>query len=57
MGNKKDKKTPSSEKSPLNKIKCPECKKTIDEGLAFCPECGNRIPEFYRFNPNKTTGL
>jgi hypothetical protein len=33
------------------KIKCPECSKTIDEGLTFCPECGARIPEFLRYNP------
>ncbi len=37
---------------PVSKIQCPECKKLIDEGLAFCPECGSRIPEFLRFNPN-----
>lgn len=35
----------------LGKIKCPECRKTIDEGLTFCPECGARIPEFLRYNP------
>ena len=57
MGSKKEKKAKISEKAPTNKIKCPECKKIIDEGLIFCPECGNRIPEFYRFNPNKTSGL
>jgi len=33
------------------KISCPNCKKIIDEGLAFCPECGERIPEFLRYNP------
>ncbi|MFX1355875.1 MAG: zinc ribbon domain-containing protein [Promethearchaeota archaeon] len=33
------------------KIKCPECRKSIDEGLTFCPECGARIPEFLRYNP------
>ncbi|NVM36363.1 MAG: zinc ribbon domain-containing protein, partial [Candidatus Lokiarchaeota archaeon] len=38
--------------TPSSKIQCPECKKLIDEGLAFCPECGSRIPEFLRFNPN-----
>ncbi|MEE9376418.1 MAG: zinc ribbon domain-containing protein [Candidatus Lokiarchaeia archaeon] len=38
--------------APVNKIQCPECKRLIDEGLAFCPECGSRIPEFLRFNPN-----
>jgi len=38
--------------APSSKIQCPECKKLIDEGLAFCPECGIRIPEFLRFNPN-----
>jgi rRNA maturation endonuclease Nob1 len=56
MGSKKKKKPISTHETPQNKIKCPECKKIIDEGLIFCPECGNRIPEFYRFNPNKTTG-
>ncbi len=40
-----------------NKITCPECKKIINEGLAFCPECGSRIPEFMRFNPDSTRGL
>ncbi|MFX1572541.1 MAG: hypothetical protein ACFFB0_07320 [Promethearchaeota archaeon] len=40
-----------------NKITCPECKKVINEGLAFCPECGSRIPEFMRFNPNSARGL
>ena len=34
------------------KISCPECRKLIDEGLAFCPECGIRIPEFLRYNHN-----
>lgn len=38
--------------APGSKIQCPECKRLIDEGLAFCPECGSRIPEFLRFNPN-----
>lgn len=57
MGSKKNKNQKGSEKIPQNKIKCPECKRIIDEGLIFCPECGNRIPKFYRFNPNKTTGL
>jgi len=33
------------------KIRCPECHKSIDEGLTFCPECGARIPEFLRYNP------
>jgi len=42
---------------PEGKIKCPECKRLIDEGLSFCPECGERIPEFLRFNPNSPTGL
>lgn len=37
---------------PQGKIKCPECKKIIEEGLTFCPECGNRIPEFLKYNPN-----
>jgi hypothetical protein len=39
--------------APAGKIKCPNCKKVIEEGLTFCPECGNRIPEFLRFNPNQ----
>ncbi|TFF87261.1 MAG: zinc-ribbon domain-containing protein [Promethearchaeota archaeon] len=34
------------------KIKCPDCKEEIDEGLQFCPECGHRIPDFLRFNPD-----
>ena len=42
---------------PSNKIKCPECKRLIDEGLSFCPECGGRIPDFLRFNPNSPRGL
>ncbi len=33
-----------------NKIRCPECKKLIDEGSVFCAECGARIPEFLRYN-------
>lgn len=38
--------------SPLiGKIKCPSCRKQIQEGLTFCPECGDRIPEFLRYNP------
>ncbi len=41
--------------APQGKIKCPECKKVIDEGLIFCPECGKRIPEFLRYRP-ETTG-
>ncbi|MHA2006807.1 MAG: zinc ribbon domain-containing protein [Promethearchaeota archaeon] len=47
----------SLEEISENKIKCPECKKLIDEGLTFCPDCGSRIPEFLRFNPNSTRGL
>lgn len=47
----------SLDEIPGNKIKCPECKKPIDEGLTFCPECGSRIPEFLRFNPNSARGL
>ena len=35
----------------IGKIKCPNCHKTIREGLTFCPECGDRIPEFLRYNP------
>lgn len=46
-----------SREVPSRKIQCPECKKLIDEGLAFCPECGSRIPEFLRFNPNESTVL
>jgi hypothetical protein len=30
------------------KIRCPECKKQIAEGSAFCPECGFHIPRFLR---------
>jgi hypothetical protein len=30
------------------KIRCPECKKIIAEGSAFCPECGFHIPRFLR---------
>ena len=37
---------------PSRKITCPDCKKLIDEGLAFCPECGVRIPEFLRYRPH-----
>ncbi len=33
-----------------NKIRCPECKKLIDEGSVFCAECGARVPEFLRYN-------
>lgn len=40
--------------APAGKIKCPECHKTIDEGLTFCPECGARIPEFLRYNPTSS---
>ncbi len=29
-------------------IVCPECKKKIAEGSAFCPECGYHIPRFLR---------
>ncbi|MBN2156503.1 MAG: zinc ribbon domain-containing protein [Candidatus Lokiarchaeota archaeon] len=29
-------------------ISCPECKKDIAEGSAFCPECGFHIPRFLR---------
>jgi len=48
---------PSGLEAPQGKIKCPECKKTIDEGLTFCPECGIRIPEFLRYNPDTQTTL
>ncbi len=37
-----------------NKIRCPECKKLIDEGSVFCAECGARIPEFLRYNVPQT---
>ena len=40
-----------SSESLIGKIKCPNCRKLIREGLAFCPECGDRIPEFLRYNP------
>jgi len=33
-----------------NKIRCPECKKLIDEGSVFCADCGARVPEFLRYN-------
>ncbi len=39
---------------PAGKIACQFCNKIIDEGLMFCPECGERIPEFFRFNPDST---
>jgi hypothetical protein len=45
---------PKAATAPPNKIRCPECKKTIGEGSVFCPECGFRIPEFLRTNPNAT---
>lgn len=38
------------DKLPKGKIRCPECKEIIEEGLSFCPECGNRIAEFLRYN-------
>lgn len=41
-----------SSESLIGKIRCPNCRKQIQEGLAFCPECGERIPEFLRYNPN-----
>jgi len=41
--------------APEGKIKCPKCKKTIEEGLSFCPECGKRIPEFLRYHPETTS--
>lgn len=43
--------------APEGKIKCPECKKTIEEGLSFCPECGKRIPEFLRYHPETTSSI
>ena len=39
------------------KIKCPECKEKIEEGLIFCPECGNRIPPWARFNPESSLSV
>ncbi|MHA1819589.1 MAG: zinc ribbon domain-containing protein [Promethearchaeota archaeon] len=35
------------EKTP-GKIKCPNCKKEIEEGTAFCPYCGYHLPKFLR---------
>lgn len=46
---------PPGLQAPQGKIKCPECKKTIEEGITFCPECGIRIPEFLRYNPDSST--
>lgn len=40
----------ASSSGVANKIRCPECKKLIDEGSVFCAECGARIPEFLRYN-------
>jgi hypothetical protein len=36
------------ENKGAGKIQCPECKKNIAEGSAFCPECGYHIPRFLR---------
>ena len=55
--NKGSKKKGKSNKSKgsgeplIGQIKCPSCRKVIQEGLTFCPECGERIPEFLRYNP------
>lgn len=43
---------PQALTAPPGKIRCPSCKKVIEEGTVFCPECGHRIPEYYRYNPN-----
>jgi hypothetical protein len=40
-------KTPSAS-SKTGYFKCPECKKDIKDGSAFCPECGYHIPKFLR---------
>ena len=50
---KKDKsnQTKGSNEPLIGQIKCPSCRKLIQEGLTFCPECGERIPEFLRYNP------
>ena len=40
-----------SSESIIGRIRCPNCRRQIQEGLAFCPECGDRIPEFLRYNP------
>lgn len=40
-------KTPSASSKP-GYFKCPECKKDIKDGSAFCPECGYHIPKFLR---------
>jgi ribosomal protein L32 len=48
---KKSKKAEGLAEPLIGQIKCPSCRKLIQEGLTFCPECGNRIPEFLRYNP------
>ncbi|MHA1256410.1 MAG: zinc ribbon domain-containing protein [Promethearchaeota archaeon] len=50
-------KNKKSKKSLAGKIKCPDCKEIIDEGIVFCPECGNRIPEFLRYNPDSSLSV
>ena len=45
--------TETDASAPAGKIKCPECRKEIDEGLTFCPDCGARIPEFLQFSPSE----
>lgn len=47
----KSNKTTDSSEPLIGQIKCPSCRKAIQEGLTFCPECGDRIPEFLRYNP------
>ncbi|GAB4307226.1 MAG: hypothetical protein Kow0069_04590 [Promethearchaeota archaeon] len=37
--------------APPGRIKCPTCKKDVEEGSQFCPECGARIPEYLQRNP------
>ena len=50
-------KNKKSKKSLAGKIKCPDCKEIIDEGLIFCPECGNRVPPWARFNPDSSLSV
>lgn len=39
---------PPAASSKPGYFKCPECKKDIKDGSAFCPECGYHIPKFLR---------